>query len=273
MPEERAELISQLSRTGLSRIEAASFVHPERVPTMAHAEEVIALIERSAAIRYSGLVLNQRGFDRLKLTNLEEVRIAVSCTESFSQRNAGMSQEDALAIAAAVVSAGRSAGLKTSVTLAVAFGCPFEGAVNEGKVLADIEKIQAMNADELVLADTIGVATPTQVRRLVQGASALGVTVGLHLHDTRNTAIANALEGVQHGVTMFDASIGGLGGCPFAPGATGNVATEDLAYVLEREGFDTGLDVEKLISVAHWIGGVLNHPLSGHLQFAGLAKV
>jgi isopropylmalate/homocitrate/citramalate synthase len=268
-PAVRAELAIRLAAAGLRRIEAASFVSPERVPTMAGAEEVASLIGPSADVRYAGLVLNERGYQRLARTSLTEVRVAVACTESFSRRNTGMSVASAARFAETAVAAAHADGRSASVTLAVAFGCPFEGAVPPGVVTALAERLIAAGADELLFADTIGVGVPGQVRALLGSVAGAGVPAGVHLHDTRGTAIVNAYVAMQAGATVFDASVGGVGGCPFAPGATGNVATEDLVYLFHREGIDTGIDLGALIDVAHWLADILGHPVTGSVQKAG----
>ncbi len=271
-PETRAELVDRLAAAGLRRIEAASFVNPERVPQMAGAEEVVAALDRRDGVVYSGLALNERGYDRLRATGLDEVSFAVAATESFSERNAGASVEAALADAERIVERAKGDGLRASVTVSVAFGCPFEGAVDPQRVLAIGERLAATQADELVLADTIGVATPTQVTRLVEAFVGLGKPVGGHFHNTRNTGYVNAHAALAAGATALDASVGGLGGCPFAPKATGNVATEDLAYLLEGEGIETGVDLEALIGISQWLEELLGRRLEGYLYRAGLFR-
>jgi isopropylmalate/homocitrate/citramalate synthase len=271
-PETRAELVERLAAAGLMRIEAASFVNPDRVPQMAGAEEVVAALERRDGVVYSGLALNERGYDRLRATGLDEVSFAVAATETFSERNAGASVEASLEDAERIVERAKGDGLHASVTVSVAFGCPFEGPVDPQRVLAIGERLAATEADELVLADTIGVATPTQVTALVEGFVRLGKPVGGHFHNTRNTGYANAYAALAAGATALDASVGGLGGCPFAPKATGNVATEDLAYLLEGEGVETGVDLEALIGISEWLEELLGRRLEGYLYRAGLFR-
>jgi hydroxymethylglutaryl-CoA lyase/(R)-citramalyl-CoA lyase len=266
--ETRVELVRRLAAAGLKRIEAASFVNPERVPQMAGAEEIAAALEPDGVV-YAGLALNERGYDRLRETGLGEVSFALAATESFSQRNAGTSVEDAAAAAERVVARAREDGIRSSVTISVAFGCPFEGPVDPDRVVAIAERLAAAEPDELVLADTIGVATPTQSRALVERVARLGKPVGGHFHNTRNTGYANAYAALEGGVSMLDASVGGLGGCPFAPKATGNIATEDLVYLLEGEGVDTGVDLEALIAVSQWLEELLGRRLEGYVYRAG----
>jgi (R)-citramalyl-CoA lyase len=268
-PQTRAELIDRLAAAGLKRIEAASFVNPERVPQMAGAEEVVAALDRRDGVAYTGLALNERGYERLRETGLDEVSFAVGATESFSERNAGVSVEGALDDAERTVKRATEDGLRASLTISVAFGCPFEGAVDPQRVLAIAERLAATEADELVLADTIGVGTPTNVWALVEQVAAFGKPVGGHFHNTRNTGYANAYAAVGAGASLLDASVGGLGGCPFAPEATGNIATEDLVYMLEGEGVETGVDLDKLIEISRWLEELLGRQLEGYLYRAG----
>jgi (R)-citramalyl-CoA lyase len=268
-PETRAELVGRLGAAGLRRIEAASFVNPERVPQMAGAEEVVAALERRDGVQYAGLALNLRGYERLRETGLDEISFALAATESFSQRNAGGSVEESIAAAEQIAWRAREEGIRASLTISVAFGCPFEGPVDPDGVVAIAERLAATDADEVVLADTIGVATPTQARRLLERVAKLGKPVGAHFHNTRNTGFANAYAALEAGVSVLDASVGGLGGCPFAPKATGNVATEDLVYLLEGEGVQTGVDLEALISISEWLEELLGRRLEGYVYRAG----
>jgi isopropylmalate/homocitrate/citramalate synthase len=268
--ETRAELVRRLAGTGLPAIELASFVDPRRVPQMAHAEEVVAAAEETPGVTRAGLALNERGYERLVATGLDEVRFAFGVTESFNQRNQGASVDESVAAAASIVASAREDDLRSTVTLSVAFGCPFEGEVDPTHVLAVAGRVvDAAPPDALVLADTIGVAAPGAVRSLVTRAAKLGVPVGGHFHNTRNTGYANALAALEAGAAVLDASVGGLGGCPFAPNATGNIATEDLVYLLEREGVETGVDLDALIAVSAWFAGVLGRSLDGQLYRAG----
>ena len=268
-PAIRAELVERLSRTGLPRIEVASFVRDDLVPQMADAEAVVTALAPLDGVTYSGLVLNARGYERLQETSLREVHVSFAASETFQQGNAGGSVEQGLASAIAIIDAAHQDGRRVSVTLSTAFGCPFEGHGDEGRVADLLAQVIAAGADEILLADTIGVAVPTQTRRLVERAVSLGKPTGVHLHDTRNTAVACAWAAVEAGATILDSSVGGIGGCPFAPRSTGNVATEDLVYLLEREGVETGVDLDELIVVAAWLEGVLGRPLPGRVYRAG----
>jgi len=262
-PSMRAELVNKLAATGLPRIEAVSFVRDDRVPQMAGAEEVVAGIGRRDGVQYAGLVLNEQGFERLRATGLDRVNVTLAATETFNQRNGNASLAEATARVERMLA---KADRPTTATISVAYGCPFEGRVDPAVVAELAGKLEA---DELVLADTIGVATPSAVRSLVERVNALGKPVGFHGHNTRNTGYANALAALEAGATVLDASIGGLGGCPYAPRATGNIATEDLVYLLEGEGIETGVDLGALIDVSQWLEGVLGRTLEGQVYRAG----
>jgi hydroxymethylglutaryl-CoA lyase/(R)-citramalyl-CoA lyase len=268
-PAVRAEFVGRLADVGLPRVEAVSFVNPARVPQMAGAEEVVAALERRPGVVYAGLVLNERGYDRLAATGLDEVHVAFSATETFNQRNQGAAVAESVAAAGRIVARAHEDGIRATVTIGVAFGCPFEGAVAPEHVLALAEQVAAFGTDEIVLADTVGVATPGRVGRLVASVGSLGSPVGVHLHNTRNTGLANAYAAVEAGAILLDASVGGIGGCPFAPRATGNIATEDLVYLLHGEGIETGIDLGGLIGVAEWLEGVLGRQLEGQVYRAG----
>jgi isopropylmalate/homocitrate/citramalate synthase len=263
-PSVRAELVNRLAAAGLSKVEAVSFVSAERVPQMAGAEEVVAGIERRDGVAYAGLVLNEKGYERFAATRLDELHFTLAATESFNRRNANRSVDESVEELARI-----RTDSPVSVSISVSFGCPFEGEVDPQDVLRLAERVTEAGADEVLFADTIGVGVPRQVRELLGGASGLGVPVGLHLHDTRNTALANAYAALEAGATVFEASVGGLGGCPFAPRATGNVATEDLVYLFHGEGLETGIDLEALVGVAEWLEGVLGRPLPGRVYRAG----
>ena len=263
-PEVRAELVRRLAAAGLPRIEAVSFVDPERVPQMAGAEEVVAAVGEVDA-ELSGLVLNERGWERLAATPLNRVNVTLAATESFNQRNGNTSLEEAAARVERILGA---ADRPSTATISVSFGCPFEGEVDPGVVADLADRLVAAGAGEIVLADTIGVATPGPVRRVLERISSLGVPVGGHFHDTRHTGVACAWAAVEAGAAVLDASVGGLGGCPFAPRATGNVATVDVLYVLDRVGVETGVDLEALIEVARWLETLLGRELPGRVYRA-----
>ena len=276
-PEVRAQLCRRLARAGLERVEAASFVNPARVPQMAGAEEVLAELAHDDGAAagdtvYAALALNLRGVQRAVAAGAGEIHLAYPLTDAFAQRNQGMTVTAAAETAEAMIAAGHEAGVPVTATLSVAFGCPFEGRVDPGVVAEHGRRMAAAGADELMLADTVGVGVPAQVRRLLPDALTAmdGRPVGLHLHNTRNTGYANAIAGLEHGATVFDASLGGLGGCPFAPRATGNIATEDLLYLLDAEGADSGgVSLPALLSAAEWLASVLGRELPGLVYKAG----
>jgi hydroxymethylglutaryl-CoA lyase/(R)-citramalyl-CoA lyase len=258
-PATRAELVNRLAAAGLRRIETVSFVRDDRVPQMAGAEEVVAGIERRDGTEYSGLVLNQRGYERFTSTGLDRVNATLGATEEFNRRNGNASLDEAVARVEQILAA---AQVPATVTISVAFGCPFEGRVDPGRVT---ELAGRFDGAEVVLADTIGVAAPREVRSLLERTGA----AGFHGHNTRNTGYANALAALEAGVTVLDASVGGLGGCPYAPRASGNVSTEDLAYLLEHEGVETGVDLDALIGISTWLEGIFGRKLEGQLYRAG----
>jgi hydroxymethylglutaryl-CoA lyase/(R)-citramalyl-CoA lyase len=260
-PEIRAELVDRLATAGLRRIEAVSFVREDRVPQMAGAEEVIERVRRRQGVELSGLVLNERGWERFAAAGLDRVNVTFAATESFNQRNGNATLAEAIERTEAILSA--AGETPATVTISCSFGCPFEGRVDPG-VVTELASRFAGRA-EVVLADTIGVATPSAVRALVERAGA----AGFHGHNTRNTGYANCLAALEAGARVLDASVGGLGGCPFSPRATGNVATEDLVYLLEGEGIETGIDLDALDGVSQWLEEVLGRTLEGYVYRAG----
>jgi len=268
-PTERAELCDRLAAAGLKRIEAASFVNPKLVPPMAGAEEVMAALHRRPSTTYAGLVLNEKGYERAIAAGVDEVHYALAATDEFGRRNQNATVEQGLQTALALVARSRADRVPVTVTISVAFGCPFEGPVPPERVLGIVERLMAIPPDEVCLADTIGVGVPKQVHELVRGTRGLGASVGAHFHNTRNTGYANALAAMEEGVVSLDASVGGAGGCPFAPKATGNIATEDLVYLLRGMGVETGIDLDALIETSRWLGGKLGKELPGMVARAG----
>lgn len=258
----RAELVSRLAAARVPRVEAVSFVRGDRVPQMADAEEVVALVARGDT-ELSGLVLNERGYERFAASRLQRLNCTLAATETFNERNGNASLDEAVARVRAILV---RAEVPTTVTVSCAFGDPFEGEVDPAAVADVCERVRA--AGEIVLADTIGVATPRRVSELVERVSILGPPVGVHMHNTRNTGYACAWAALDAGATIFDASVGGVGGCPFSPNATGNVATEDLVWQLERDGVRTGVDLDMLIEASQWLEGVLGRPLPGYVHRA-----
>ncbi|MGI8649434.1 MAG: hydroxymethylglutaryl-CoA lyase [Rubrobacter sp.] len=271
-PKVRAELCDRLAGAGLSRIEAASFVNPKRVPQMAGAEEVMVGIHHNTGVVYAGLILNERGYERAVAAGVGEVRYAFPLTDEFARRNQNTTVEEGMELAGRLCELARRDDIRYSVTLSAAFGCPFVGQVKPERVLEVAGKIAASEPDEIILADTIGVGVPSQVRELVRGVKELvseGTKVGCHFHDTRHTGIANAIAAAESGAEVLDASIGGTGGCPFAPKATGNIATEDLVYALHGMGYETGVNLEALIECAKWMSERLGKELAGRVYKAG----
>lgn len=266
----RVELIDRLASAGVPRIESASFVNPKLVPAMVGAEEVLAAIGRRPGTVYTGLVLNEKGYDRAIAAGVDEVRYGFSATDEFGMRNQRQSTAEGLDGARRLIRRARGDGIRIGVTLSVAFGCPFLGPVDPGRVLGLVEQLLVDPPDDISLADTIGVAVPPQVGSLIAAVAATGAAANGHFHNTRNTGIANAVAAVEAGASSLDASLGGIGGCPFAPRATGNIATEDLVYLLDRMGLETGVDLESLIATSHWLGTHLGKELPGMVAKAGV---
>jgi hydroxymethylglutaryl-CoA lyase len=269
----KVELITRLVDAGARRIEAVSFAHPRLVPTMADAEAVMERVPRRDDVSYAGLILNRKGLDRAVGTGVDEVNVVVCVSDTFSGRNQNVPADEAMTMAAGVVDAARDRGLFTTITLATAFGCPFEGEVDPARVAEFARRCADSGVQELCLADTVGVGAPTQVTDLTTRVRDLvGDTMKLrfHFHNTRNTGFANAYTAVAEGVDVLDASAGGIGGCPFAPMATGNIATDDLVYMLERMGRPTGIDLKTLIPTAGFLGEQLGHEVPALVPRAGL---
>ena len=276
-PAVRVELVQRLEAAGARRIEAVSFVHPKYVPQMAGAEEVMAALPRSPGRSRIGLVLNGKGYDRALGTGVDEVNVSVSATDGFGLKNQGLSVVQQGEMLEAILAGRRNAEGEPgatpslSVTISCVWGCPFDGEVSVDQVADLVGRIGALGVSEIALADTIGAADPWAVTRKVEAArkAAPDAVLRLHFHDTRNTGLANAYAGIEAGIDVLDASVGGIGGCPFAPGATGNVATEDLVYMLERAGYSTGYDLDDLIRTARWIGEKIGRPAPSALSRAG----
>lgn len=269
--EEKVELINRVAGAGIRRIEAVSFVNPERVPQMADADEVMAALPRSSGVSYIGLVLNHRGFERAVKAAVDEINVVVVASDTFAQKNQNTDTSGLIDVWNGIAGPAREAGLGTSVTVAASFGCPFEGEVSVERLVDVVGRIAEHEPDEIALADSIGVAVPTDVRERVAAVrSVIGdARLRCHFHNTRNTGLANAAAAVEAGVRVLDSSLAGIGGCPFAPNATGNIPTEDLVYLLERMGCDTGVDLDALITDVGWLEGVLEHPTPGLLARAG----
>lgn len=270
--DQKVEFITRLRAAGARRIETVSFVNPHRVPQMAGAEEIMAALPAEADFSPIGLVLNARGWDRAVAAACAEANVVVCATDGFGVRNQGTTTAEQMDTLAAIVERRRTEGGPTlSMTLSVAFGCPFDGEVSTAQVVALAKAAAELGVREIALADTIGVADPWTVRERISAvrAAAPAATLRVHFHDTRNTGLANAFAAVEAGVDVLDASCGGLGGCPFAPDATGNIGTEDLVYMLERAGFETGYDLDVLIETARWVSALLGKPPAASVSRAG----
>ncbi len=269
---DRVAFITKLEAAGVRRIETVSFVNDRRVPQMAHAEEVMAALPAPAkGVRRIGLVLNMRGWERCVGAGCDEANVVICASEGFGVRNQGTTPEQQFDFLAEVMERNRTEGPPVSATISVAFGCPFDGEIPEGRLTAIVRRIADLGVHEIALADTIGVADPWTVRRRVEAARSVApkAKLRLHFHDTRRTGLANAYAGVEAGVDVLDASAGGYGGCPFAPNATGNIATEDLVYMLSRAGFETGLDLDALIDAARFVAEKLGKEPPSALSRAG----
>ena len=267
----KASLIARLVAAGLRRIEVASFVNPKRVPQMADAEELLAALPHIPGVYYVGLVLNRKGFDRALAAGCQEIGMAVVATDTFNRRNQGVSTDESIAAWLDIAKAARAVGVRAQVTVSAAFGCPFEGEVALDRVIAIAERVAEGDPYEVCFADTIGVGVPAQVTEMLSRARLAlpGMRLRCHFHNTRNTGLANAYAALEAGVRAFDSSVGGVGGCPFAPAATGNIPTEDLLYMLERSGYRTGVSLDAMNETARWLGTQLGRPVPGMLSKAG----
>jgi hydroxymethylglutaryl-CoA lyase len=271
--EQKVEFVRRVVAAGVRRMEVASFVNPARVPRMAGAEEVVAELAGLDQLTAIGLVLNPRGWDRAAATAVDEVNLVVVSTDGFARANSGTTTEGTVRTVEAVAPLARAAGVRPTVTMTTCFGCPFDGEVPIGRIVELAERCAAAGVDELSLADTIGVGVPAEVTKRVAAVRAAvgdGVALRAHFHNTRNTGYANAWAALEAGVGSLDASLGGIGGCPFAPRATGNIATEDLVFMLERSGVDTGVDVDRLLAAAAWLEAQLGRPVPSLLGKAGV---
>ena len=269
--ERKVAVVEALAAAGIPRIEATSFVHPRAVPQMADAEAVMAAITRRPGVRYSVLVPNLRGAERALAARADELNVVVASTETFNRRNVNMSVADSIAACGEVVRLAAPAGVPVACAVSTSFGCPYEGNVPPERVLDVVAGLVDVGVAEVSLADTIGVANPRQVETLVGAVRARwpALPLGLHFHDTRGLGLANVLAGLQAGVSRFDASVGGIGACPFAPGATGNVCTEDLVYLLDELGVASGVDLAALIETARLVRDTVGHDVPSRMLRAG----
>ena len=270
--EHKLELINRLIDAGIRRMEAVSFVNPKRVPQMADAEQVVRGLPQRDDVTFIGLVLNLRGFERAVACNIDEINCAVVASDTFNLRNQGATTEQTMVVIEEITREVRAAGINMGVTISAAFGCPFEGEMPQEKVVRLVQRLAAMGYTGISLADTIGAAGPSDVAALVKRIRTLepALSLSCHFHNTRNTAVANTYAAIQEGVRSFDASCGGVGGCPFAPAATGNVATEDLLYMIHRMGLKTGINIDKIIETAKWLEGPLGTSMPAMVTRAGV---
>lgn len=267
----KVEFIERLVAAGLKRLEVTSFVNPKKVPQMADAEQVLAGLQKRPGVWYVGLVLNQKGFERAVAAGCNEIGMAVVASETFNRRNQGVGTDESIAAWLDIAKAAHAAGVRPQVTVSAAFGCPFEGEIAVDRVIDIAKRVAEGNPHEIAFADTIGVGVPSQVSEIIGRARAAlpHVRLRAHFHNTRNTGLANAYAAVEAGISALDSSAGGIGGCPFAPAATGNIPTEDLVYMLERMGVRTGVDLDALIATGEWLQGVLGRPVPSMLVKAG----
>ncbi|MCK6370475.1 MAG: hydroxymethylglutaryl-CoA lyase [Gammaproteobacteria bacterium] len=270
--ETKVEFIRRAIDAGVRAIEVTSFVHPKRVPQMADAEAVIAGLPQRSDMRYIGLVLNQKGFERARDAGLGEIGMAVVASDTYNRRNQGVPTSESVKAWIAIAGAARAAGMRANVMISSAFGCPFEGEVPLRRVLELVDQVLEGEPIELGLADSIGVGVPAQVTAMIGAVRerAPGVPIRCHFHNTRNTGLANAQAALDAGVASLDASIGGIGGCPFAPAATGNIPTDDLLYMLDRSGVETGVSLEKVLETSMWLQQQLGRSTPAMLPKAGI---
>lgn len=269
--EDKLGLIERSIAAGVRRLEVASFVNPKRVPQMAGAEELVASLPALDDVTYIGLVLNMRGAERALETSVHELGAVALPSDTFAGKNQGQTSDESVAVACEIVEFAKSAGRKANVTISAAFGCPFEGEVAPEKIVAMAETIAAAGPHEIAIADTIGVGDPWRVADVISKVRAAlpDMPLRAHFHNTRNTGLANAYAAVQSGVTTLDASLGGIGGCPFAPAATGNIPTEDLVYMLERGGVSTGVRLDALIEASTWLSKMMGKQTPAMVTKAG----
>jgi hydroxymethylglutaryl-CoA lyase len=269
--DQKVKMIGDLANAGLSRIETVSFAHPDRVPQMADAEAIMASLPQREDVSYVGLILNWRGWQRATETSVDEINMNVSASNTFNLKNQASDTDETIEVLGRVVQDASGSGIPVTGTIATSWGCPFEGEVSLDRLLLVAESVAATGVSEIAIADTIGVADPWSVAERVSHVQQVvgDIPLRAHFHNTRNTGIANAYAAIQAGVSTLDSSVGGLGGCPFAPNATGNIATDDLVYMLDRAGLSTGVDLESVIEVSRGLGTLLDHPLEAMLPRAG----
>ena len=270
--QKKVEFITRAIDAGIKRLEVASFVHPKKVPQMADAEALLAQLPLQNDVSYIGLIMNERGLDRALTTPVHEIGMVVISTDSYSQRNQGMTTNESIDAWLSIAKRAKANGKIANVMISSAFGCPFEGEVSPQRIVDIAKRLVEAEPAEIAIADSIGVAVPNQVSELLgMLKDALGsIPLRCHLHNTRNTGLANAQAAIEAGVTYLDSSIGGIGGCPFAPAATGNIPTDDLLYLLDRSGIETGVSLAKIIDISRWLEEQLGRGVPAMLPKAGM---
>ncbi len=268
----KVEFIGRAIDAGIRRLEVASFVHPKRVPQMADAEALIARLPDYDDVSYIGLIMNERGLDRALETKIDEIGMVVLSTDTYNRKNQGVDIDESVRVWGEISKRAQQNGLRANVMISSAFGCPYEGEVEVERIVELAKRVIEADPAELGIADSIGVAVPSQVTELLgRVRDVVGdLPLRCHFHNTRNTGLANAQAAVESGVTYLDASIGGIGGCPFAPAATGNIPTEDLLYMLDRSGVETGVSLEKIIETSRWLEQELGRSVPSLLPKAGV---
>jgi hydroxymethylglutaryl-CoA lyase len=270
--EAKLTFLSMLAAAGLREIETTSFVRPDAIPQLADADDLLGRLDRRPGVRYPVLVPNSRGLERAIAAGVDAICLITAATDSYVQHNIGMTIDESLAAFAPIAAEARSRGWWIRAYISTAFGCPYDGEVEEGAVVRVADRLLRLGVDELSISDTVGVATPTDVRRVVGALATAGIVpevIALHLHDTRGTALANVMAALELGIRTFDASTGGTGGSPYAPGSAGNLATEDLVYLLDREGIRTGVVLDSVLAAAAFIAAQLGREVSSKVGRAG----
>ena len=268
----KKEFITRTINAGIKNIEVTSFVHPKKVPQMADAEKLVESLPDRDDVTYIGLIMNQRGFERARDCGIDEVGMVIVSTDTYNMKNQNVVTQQSIDNWLDIASSAKSAGIRTSVVIACSFGCPYEGEVDPEHIASIAEQILKGEPDVLGLADSVGVAVPNQIKTTFSLIKELAPTIPLrtHLHNTRNTGLANAAAAVEVGVSIIDASTGGIGGCPFAPKATGNIPTDDLLYMLDRSGIETGVNLKEIVKTTNWLENQLGRPVPAMVPKAGI---
>lgn len=270
--EVKKEFITRTINAGIKQIEVTSFVHPKKVPQMADAEKLVESLPENDDVTYIGLIMNQRGFERARDCGIDEVGMVIVSTDTYNMKNQNVVTQESIDNWLSIAAEAKSAGIRTSVVIACSFGCPYEGEIDPEHIASIAEQVLEGKPDVLGLADSVGVAVPSQIKRTFSLVKELAPSIPLrtHLHNTRNTGLANAAAAVEAGVSIIDASTGGIGGCPFAPRATGNIPTDDLLYMLDRSGIETGVDLRQVVKTTGWLEEQLGRAVPAMVPKAGI---